>query len=121
MHSAASYRKTTILSSIENREPIFSSDYYGQWRWEFLFIGRNILRYTFSQVKSILKQGNVKNIDPLKCGKKRWRVLGSMVLADQTKRPLRWTGHDGLDAMWARYVNSLACTWEPDQMCKGQG
>jgi hypothetical protein len=26
---------------------------------------------------------------------------------------------DGLDAMWARYVNSLACTWESDRMYKG--
>jgi hypothetical protein len=27
---------------------------------------------------------------------------------------------DGSDAMQARYVNSLACTWEPDRMYKGQ-
>jgi hypothetical protein len=27
---------------------------------------------------------------------------------------------DGLDAMQARYVNSLARTWEPDRMYKGQ-
>ena len=91
MHSAAPYRKIIILSSIENREPFFSSDYCGQWKWEFLFIGRNILGYTFSQVESILKQGNVKNIDSSKCGNKRWRVLGSMVLAHQTKRPPQWT------------------------------
>jgi hypothetical protein len=26
--------------------------------------------------------------------KRRWRVLGSMVLADKTKRPPRWTGRD---------------------------
>jgi hypothetical protein len=28
------------------------------------------------------------------CGKRRWRVPGSMVLVDQTKRPPRWTGHN---------------------------
>jgi hypothetical protein len=50
-----------------------------------------------------------------KCSKRRWRVLGSMVLADQTERPLWWT-----DGMRAQYVNSLACTWEPDQMYEGQ-
>jgi hypothetical protein len=27
---------------------------------------------------------------------------------------------DGPDGMRARYVNSLACTWEPDQMYEGQ-
>jgi hypothetical protein len=27
---------------------------------------------------------------------------------------------DGLDAMWARYVNSLARRWEPNRMYKGQ-
>jgi hypothetical protein len=55
-----------------------------------------------------------KSLRVSKCGKGRWRIFGTLILANYTKG-LR----NGLDAMQTQYVNCLTRTWEPNWLYKG--